>query len=258
VKSLTTLTAIVALAACLASCSEKLADYQTVWNRTNYAGVLELGRSVLRLPDSSVTSDKATATFNSPDSLGVYAGAVTLNDVAMRLVPVSNVTQAGDTVVGVSYRLQSDSEHVPLEFGRMLQTFRAPGGSRFQPVTASIVAPLHELAIALPRAGDTITASKGMTISWNRGEDSATSIVIDLTPVSVPSLAIHIASDGNGRPLADSGTHTLPATAIAGFPPGQAVLMVRRTKTRELTESDGRRYMIDFYSEVVMLLMLAP
>jgi hypothetical protein len=44
------------------------------------------------------------------------------------VVLASNVTQAGDTVIGVDYRLRSDSEHVPLEFGRMLQTFRAPGG----------------------------------------------------------------------------------------------------------------------------------
>jgi hypothetical protein len=120
------------------------------------------------------------------------------------------------------------------------------------------VAPLQELAIAAPRAGDTIRASKGMTISWNRGGDSATDILIDLTPASAPTLAIHVASDENGRPLADSGSFSLPATALGGFPPGEAVLTVRRTKRREVTESDGRRYMIDFYSEVVTRLMMAP
>jgi hypothetical protein len=97
-----------------------------------------------------------------------------------------------------------------------------------------------------------------MTISWNRGEDSATDIVIDLTPVSAPILAIHVAGDVNGRPLADSGSYTLSAMALGGLPPGETVLRVRRTKSRELTESDGRRYMIDFYSEVVTRLVLAP
>jgi hypothetical protein len=235
------------LSTLLLSCSDTPTDTTTnFWNRYNTAIYLEAGRSKYMLSSSLGSSDRASATFHNSDSLGLYAGEVTIEGTALLVHDSDFVTRTGDLNTGLAYLAVSGFNPLPLRMNGSTNTFIATGGPNSPAMTVTAASPLREIVVSNPLDKDTVVAGDGVTIRWEAsyGDGSAVEIrVYSLSPDAPPG------SDLRYPIVADAGSYQISALELESFPAGPFAVSVRRYVRTTGVLADERRYDARIYSQ---------
>ena len=237
-----------------ASCSDTpTGDPAEFWYRYNTAVVLEAGRITIQNPNQPTVSDRASATFHSPDSLGLYAGEVLFENLPLALHDTVFVRN-GNSYPGRTYDLVSgQSTQIPLRLNGSLNTFMASGGPNAAALSVSAPSPLRELVATAPSYQQQLSHEQGFTVRWE--PSVADSSLISLYVYSAAGGAT-FESQLFEPVLADGGSYFVDPRTLAGFPPGPILIELRRYRRTSGRLSDQRMYEAKVYSGVLMVAFL--
>ncbi len=217
------------------------------WYATNQVGYFDLTRTTNLYRDSTTTEDVAYAWFQSPDSIGISAGKVTINGTEIPLRHADPVSGSPATF----YRLASGTgaPAVPLELGGARHQFEAGGSTSVPALSAAEYSPA-ELVIRAPLVTDTVSRAAGFAIEQRFAE----------APV-MPLLHVRVIALGDPATI---GTHVIekeyvesPTLAIRitpeelrSFPAGPIGIAVRRTRELQAQTTAGRLFRTTISSAV--------
>lgn len=169
--------------------------------------------------------------IDRPDGLPKHAGTVQFNGSSL---------SAGSQAEMYAYTLDGAT----LKMNGAMNYFTVSGSAHVPSLSDSVGSPIGERAISSPGVGDTVSMSKGFTITWNTGTaDTALVMISPKWARSGPNIS---------RIVPNSGSFVVAASDMVGWPAGELRVTVWRINyVRQQIPGTNRAYLFTVQSEDV-------
>ena len=133
-----------------------------------------------------------------------------------------------------------------MDMNGAMNYFTVSGSAHVPSLSDSVASPVGETAISSPGVGDTVSMSKGFTITWNTGTaDTALVMISPNWARSGPNIS---------RIVPNSGSFSVAASDMFGWPAGELMVRVWRINyvRRQIPGTNGS-YLFTMQSEALII-----
>lgn len=226
----------------LASCTDTPVAPDLGRGGTFYATQAKLDQQGLRT--TFVSTSISINLFTEDSVWNSYGGPAFFNGT-----PLTARSNAG---YGTSYFDAYDNPlSLPLKFDGSYHTFIVAGHNSIPAVTDSLPSPTAALTMSYPTITDTISKSKGFTMTWNGvGAMDAHASVSDTNST--------IGHRTFAATTADDGSLVISPADLATVDPGPVSVTLHRGNTKTVNTTDGRQYIFNIRSQHTVHTFLKP